>query len=51
MAHPGFTYDLVVGIMQRGEFSVNLNETVLRLQGAATDADSKLKALSCVVTI
>lgn len=41
MAHPGFTYDLVVGIMQRGEFSVNLNETVLRLQGAATDADSK----------
>lgn len=39
MAHPGFTYDLVLGIMQRGEFSVNLNETVLRLQGAATDAD------------
>lgn len=37
--HPGFTYDLVVGIMRRGELSVNMNESVLRLQGAASDAD------------
>lgn len=39
--HPGFTYDLVVGIMRHGDLSVNMNESVLRLQGAASDADGK----------
>ncbi|KAL1124167.1 hypothetical protein AAG570_001937 [Ranatra chinensis] len=39
-AHPGFTYDFVVGIMRQGELSVNMNESMLRLQGAATDADA-----------
>lgn len=37
--HPGFTYDFVVGIMRQGELSVNMNESMLRLQGAATDTD------------
>ncbi|XP_073988585.1 programmed cell death protein 10 Ccm3 [Rhodnius prolixus] len=38
--HPGFTYDFVVGIMRQGELSVNMNESMLRLQGAATDTDA-----------
>lgn len=38
-AHPGLTYDLVVGIMRRGEISVNMNESILRLQGAVSDTD------------
>lgn len=37
--HPGFTYDFVVGIMHHGDLSVNMNESVLRLQGAASEAD------------
>lgn len=40
--HPGFTYDFVVGIMRHGELSVNMNESILRLQGAASEADGKL---------
>ncbi|KAJ9579784.1 hypothetical protein L9F63_004569, partial [Diploptera punctata] len=38
-AHPGFTYDLVVGIMRRGDLSINMNESVLRLQGSTSEAD------------
>lgn len=38
-AYPGFTYDLVVGIMRRGDISINMNESVLRLQGPVSDAD------------
>ncbi|GLV38805.1 Cerebral cavernous malformation 3 [Carabus blaptoides fortunei] len=38
-SHPGLTYDLVVGIMRRGEVSVNMNESILRLQGAVSDTD------------
>lgn len=39
--HPGFAYDLVVGIMHRGDLSVNMNESILRLQGAASESDGK----------
>ncbi|XP_065202405.1 programmed cell death protein 10 [Planococcus citri] len=38
--HPGFAYDLVVGIMRRGDLSVNMNESILRLQGAASESDA-----------
>lgn len=41
-AHPGFTYDLVVGIMRRGDLSVNMNESVLRLQGTTSESDGEL---------
>jgi hypothetical protein len=41
-AHPGFTYDLVVGIMRRGDLSINMNESVLRLQGTTSESDGKL---------
>ncbi|XP_044266491.1 programmed cell death protein 10 isoform X2 [Tribolium madens] len=36
---PGLTHDLVVGIMRKGDLTVNLNESILRLQGAATESD------------
>lgn len=36
---PGLSYDLVVGILRRADISVNMNESVLRLQGSTTDAD------------
>ncbi|XP_025832970.1 programmed cell death protein 10 isoform X2 [Agrilus planipennis] len=38
-AYPGLTYDLVVGIMRRGEINVNMNESILRLQGAVSDTE------------
>ncbi|BES89121.1 unnamed protein product [Nesidiocoris tenuis] len=37
--HPGFTYDFVVGVLRRGEVDINMNESMLRLQGGATDSD------------
>lgn len=40
--HPGFAYDLVLGIMRRGDLNVNMNESILRLQGAASESDGKL---------
>lgn len=42
-AYPGFTYDLVVGIMRRGDLSINMNESILKLQGSVADADGKQK--------
>lgn len=38
-AHPGVTYDLIMGIIRKGDLNVNLNESILRLQGATTDLD------------
>lgn len=37
--HPGLTYDLVMDILRRGDLNVNMNECVLRLQGALSDTD------------
>ena len=37
--HPGLTYDLVMGIIRKGDINVNMNESILRLQGAASDSD------------
>ena len=42
VAHPGFMYDFVVGIMRRGDLSINMNESVLRLQGTTSESDSEL---------
>ncbi|CAD7079774.1 unnamed protein product [Hermetia illucens] len=38
-AHPGLSYDLVMGIIRKGELNVNLNEAILRLQGSVTEVD------------
>jgi len=38
-AHPGLTYDLVIGILRKAEINVNMNESVLRLQGGLSDLD------------
>ncbi|KAK6622961.1 hypothetical protein RUM43_008813 [Polyplax serrata] len=38
-SYPGFMYDLIVGIMKRGDMVVNMNESVLRLQGSVSDSD------------
>lgn len=38
-SHPGVTYDLIMGIIRKGELNVNMNESILRLQGATTDLD------------
>lgn len=37
--HPGLSYDLLLGIIRKGELNVNLNEAILRLQGSVTDVD------------
>jgi len=33
-AHPGFSYDMVLGVVKKGDMTVNMNEGLLRLQGA-----------------
>ncbi|XP_056644160.1 programmed cell death protein 10 isoform X1 [Diorhabda carinulata] len=38
-SHPGLTYDLVIGILRKGDLTVNMNESILRLQGAVSDSD------------
>jgi len=39
-AHPGFSYDLVLGLVRKADASsVNMNESLLRLQGAVSDQD------------
>ncbi|UYV72773.1 CDC40 [Cordylochernes scorpioides] len=36
-AHPGFTADLVAGLLRRADLTVNMAESLLRLQGAVPD--------------
>lgn len=38
-AVPGLNYDLVAGIMRRADIPVNMNESLLRLQGSLTDSE------------
>ena len=38
-ANPGFTYDLVMGLVRKADVSVNMHESLLRLQGSAGDND------------
>lgn len=40
-AYPGLAYDLVVGLLRKGDLTVNMNESILRLQGAVSDSDGK----------
>ncbi|CAG0921097.1 unnamed protein product [Notodromas monacha] len=40
LAHPGFTYDFVMGLIRRTDLSVNMNESLLRLQGQVSDVDA-----------
>ena len=43
-AHPGFSYDFVLGLVRKADANnVNMNESLLRLQGAVSDQDCKLK--------
>lgn len=41
-SHPGITHDLIVGIIRRAELNLDMNESVLRLQGAASDYDGEI---------
>jgi programmed cell death protein 10 len=45
-AHPGLSYDLVLGLVKKSEVSVNMNESLLRLQGMIAEQDSKLLELA-----
>lgn len=36
---PGFSYDLVTGVVRKADLSVNMSESLLRLQGGVADAD------------
>lgn len=40
-AHPGLSYDIVLSILKKGDLNVNLNESILRLQGGASETDCK----------
>lgn len=42
-AHPGFSYDLVLGLVRKADAgsNMNMNESLLRLQGAVADQDCK----------
>ncbi|XP_014203472.1 programmed cell death protein 10-like [Copidosoma floridanum] len=37
--HPGIAYDLVMGLVRRADLNLDMNESVLRLQGLASDCD------------
>ncbi|KAF7284040.1 hypothetical protein GWI33_022659 [Rhynchophorus ferrugineus] len=37
--YPGLTLDLVLGILKQGDLTVNMNESILRLQGTVSDSD------------
>lgn len=39
--NPGFCYDLILAITRRADLNVNLNESVLRLQGNLPESDCK----------
>jgi hypothetical protein len=41
-SHPGFSYDLILGLVRKADAgNVNMNESLLRLQGAVSDQDCK----------
>lgn len=44
-SHPGITHDLIMGIIRRAELNLDMNESVLRLQGAASDYDGKINLI------
>lgn len=48
-SHPGLSYDIVMGILKKGDLNVNLNESILRLQGGASETDCK--CMNCQFSI
>lgn len=48
-AYAGLTYDLVVGIIRHAELNVDMNESILRLQGSALDADGKCQTTKLII--
>lgn len=38
--HPGITYDLISGIIRKADLNLDMNASVLRLQGVASDCDA-----------
>lgn len=45
-AHPGLSYDIVMSILKKGDLNVNLNESILRLQGNAAETDCKYDGIT-----
>ena len=43
-SHPGFSYELVLGLVRKGDVTINMNESLLRLQGSTSEQDSKFKS-------
>lgn len=41
-AYPGITYDFLLGIARKADLSLDVNESVLRLQGNVSDFDGIL---------
>lgn len=39
-AHPGLCHNFVLGLVKKAELKVNVNESLLRLQGAALDHET-----------
>lgn len=50
-SHPGITHDLIMGIIRRAELNLDMNESVLRLQGAASDYDGKINLYVFILTL
>lgn len=44
-AHPGLSLELVQGILRRAEVNLNVNESILRLQGQISDTDGMKRKL------
>lgn len=40
-SQPGVAYDLVMGIIRKTDLNVNINESILRLQGSVSETDCK----------
>ncbi|GIX75005.1 uncharacterized protein CEXT_461961, partial [Caerostris extrusa] len=38
-SHPGFLYDLVMGLVKQADLSVNMAESLLKLQGSVPDCE------------
>lgn len=49
-AYPGLAYDLVVGMLRKGDLTVNMNESILRLQGAVSDSDGNVSTIQFAYT-
>merc|ERR1712142_394920 len=39
-AYPGFTYEFVMGLVRKADLTVNMNESILRLQGSVNESET-----------